>query len=435
MESGVVSNWRVAAAFASASCLARRVALIAAAAVAPCAGAVESAILVNPAPSVGAEMAYAIGVDGTAVVVGAPGENALGGAVYATDCAIVPCAAPVRIAPSDLVAGATFGSAVDIAGDTLVATSPTSEIAYVYIRDGSGWTEQARLSRSGGTSNERFGFSASLSADRLAIGADRAGNGAGAVYLFVRNGTTWSQEARLTASDAVAHAGFGGSVALDADTLLVGAPFAHASPGGSYGNGAAYVFTRETGGWTQQTKLVASPSANGDLFGFAVALAGDRAVVGAPYALSATGSAFVFARSGELWSQQAQLAPAAGAAGDGFGWSVAAGENVIVGAPFTGQLAGTPCGASYVFAGATLDASGAGTVAASDAGDLVGWAVAASGPRWVVSAPGYVVGTDVQAGAAYWFDAANLLFASGFETTGVCTAPEDLAIAADHTGA
>lgn len=399
--------------------------LVAAIAASGSAAAVETSILTSPTPTVGAEMAYAVGVDGTEIAMGAPGENAIAGAVYTADCSTLPCAAPLRIAPADIVAGAAFGSAIDVSGNTLVATAPGPEpgAAYIFVSNGSSWSQQAKLTPSGGSSGERFGLSASLSGDRLAIGADQAGVGAGAVYVFVRNGTTWTQEARLTAADAVAHDAFGSSVSLDADTLLAGAPFKRGSTLGTYANGAAYVFTRDAGGWSQQAKLLPATSASGDLFGFAVDVVGDRAVIGVPYAALAQGAAYVFARSGTSWAQQAELTAAGGATGDEFGWSVAQNDNgILIGAPFAGQLAGAPCGGSYLFDGTSLSEAGGASISAPVLDEMAGWAIATSGARWVTSAPGYVFGTDEHAGAAYWFDPVITIFHAGFDAPGACGA-------------
>jgi len=391
------------------------------------AGAVETSILLSPAPADGAEMAYAVSVDGTRVALGAPGEDAAAGAIYVVDCVALPCAVPLRIAPQDLVAGNAFGAAVDMNGATLVATAigPEPGAAYVFVGNGSGgWTQQARLTPTGGAADERFGISASISGDRLAIGADRANGLEGAVYVFARSGTAWTQEARLAASDPAVRAAFGSGVALDGDTLLVGAPLkAHAALG-SFANGAAYVFTRGAGGWTQQSKLTDPNGANGDLFGFAVDLSGDRAVIGAPYATSAQGHAFVYSRSGTAWSQQAQLAATAGASGDEFGWSVAlGGEEIMVGAPFAGQLTESACGGSYVFDITQLAENGTGSIEAPLPNELSGWSIAASGSRWVSAAPGHLVGAAVHAGAAYWFDPVITVFHANFDTSGACAPP------------
>jgi FG-GAP repeat protein len=393
------------------------------------AGAVESAILVSPAASTSAEMAYGVGLDGTTIALGAPGENDVAGAVYVVDCATLPCGAPLRIAPADLVAGAAFGTALSISANTLVvsAAGAVPGAAYVFVGDGVGWSQQATLVPSGLTTGERFGQAVSLSGDRVAIGAGGVGvNGIGAVYVFVRTGTSWAEEAKLTPSDGAAFDAFGASVALDADTIVVGAPMKPAPALGSYANGAAYVFTRDGGGWSEQSKLTAA-GANGDLFGYAVDVAGDRAVIGAPYANTAQGQAYVFARSGTTWSQQAMLTTIGGAAGDELGWSVALGdESVFVGAPFAGQFNGAACGASYVFDATSLDETGGATITAPVADELAGWSVAASGVRWVTSAPGHRVGDVVHAGAAYWFDPTITIFHSEFDAPGACLAPANV---------
>ncbi|HEV7489349.1 MAG TPA: hypothetical protein VGO25_00995 [Rhodanobacteraceae bacterium] len=381
--------------------------------------------MTSPAPAAGADVSYAVGLDGTELAIGAPGENAIAGAVYAIDCSTLPCAPPLRIAPSDIVAGDAFGTAVGVSGNTLIATASGAEpgAAYVFVSNGSGWVQQARLTPSGGTSGERFGVSASVSGDRLAIGADKAGGGAGAIYVFVRNGTTWTQEARLTAADATLPDALGSSVSLDADTLVAGAPFKHGSALGSYANGAAYVFTRDAGGWSQQAKLLAASSANGDLFGLAVNVVADRAVIGAPYALISQGAAYVFDRSAGAWTQDAALTAAAGAQGDEFGWSVAQSDaNIHVGAPFAGQLAGAACGGDYLFDGTSLAEVASGSIEAPVRNEMAGWSIVASGARWIMSAPGYVIGTDEHAGAAYWFDATITVFHSGFDLPGACGA-------------
>ena len=393
------------------------------------AGAVESAIIVSPLASTGAEMAFGVGVDGTTIALGAPGENDAAGATYVVDCATLPCGEPLRIAPAELLAGDTFGTAVSLSASTLAVTAAGAVpgAAYVFVGDGIGWSQQAKLVPSGVTTGERFGQSVSLSGDRVAIGAGRIGvNGIGAVYVFVRTGTVWSQEAKLTPSDGEAFDAFGATVALDEDTLVIGAPMKPATAPGSYANGAAYVFVRGGGSWAEQAKLTAA-GANGDLFGYAVAVADGRAVIGAPYANSAQGQAYVFTQSGTTWSQQAILTTAGGAAGDELGWSVAIGaDSVFVGAPFAGQFNGAACGASYVFDTTSFVETAGTTITAPVTDELAGWSVAASGVRWVTSAPGRLVGDVVHAGAAYWFDPTITIFHAGFDAPGACIAPENV---------
>jgi len=183
------------------------------------------------------------------------------------------------------------------------------------------------------------------------------------------------------------------------------------------------VFTRDVGGWSQQAKLLPATSANGDLFGFAVDVVGDRAVIGVPYAASSQGAAYVFSRSGASWTQQAELTATGGVVGDEFGWSVAQNDNsILIGAPFVGQLAGAPCVGSYLFDSTALSEAGGASIEAPVLDEMAGWAIATSGARWITSAPGYVVGTDEHAGAAYWFDPTITIFHAGFDAPGACGA-------------
>jgi hypothetical protein len=128
-----------------------------------------------------------------------------------------------------------------------------------------------------------------------------------------------SQQAKLTASDGAKHDNFGWSVAISGATAVVGADTKNS------GTGAAYVFTRSGSTWSQQAKLTASDAAAGDNFGFSVAISMDTVVVGADAKSSNTGAAYVFTRSGTTWSQQAKLTASDAAAGDNFGGAPACG--------------------------------------------------------------------------------------------------------------
>ena len=177
------------------------------------------------------------------------------------------------------------------------------------------------------------------------VGAPHKNSLSGAAYVFLRSGTSWSQQAELTASDGAPGDQFS-AVALSGDgsTALVGAPFKNSS------TGAAYVFVRSGTTWSQQAELTASDAAAGDLFGYSVGLTGDgsTALAGARGKNSGTGAAYVFLRSGTTWSQQQELTASDAAAGDFFGFSVALsgdGSTALVGAQFKNSGAG----AAYVF--------------------------------------------------------------------------------------
>ena len=152
----------------------------------------------------------------------------------------------------------------------------------------------------------------------------------------MRSGTTWTQQEKLTASDGAADDYFGDSVAISGDTVVVGAGRTTSAPTEP---GSAYVFVRSGTVWTQQAEAdrrrrlpPATTSATRSRS------RGDTVVVGAPYddvgANADQGSAYVFVRSGAAWSQQQKLTASDGAAGDYFGYSVAiSGDTVVVGAP------------------------------------------------------------------------------------------------------
>src|SRR6266542_1517326 len=157
-------------------------------------------------------------------------------------------------------------------------------------------SQEAKLTAGDAASGDQFGAAVGISGETAVVGAPvddtAAGPNAGSAYVFVRSGTGWSQQAKLTASDAAAGDIFGFSVAVTGDTVVVGAS------GDNMLAGSAYVFVRSGTGWSQQAKLTASDAASGDRFGDAVGISGDTAVVGAQFgdtnAGSNAGSAYVF---------------------------------------------------------------------------------------------------------------------------------------------
>jgi hypothetical protein len=168
----------------------------------------------------------------------------------------------------------------------------------------------------------------------------------------VRSGTTWTQQQKLTASDGAATDNFGSSVALSGDTALVGA--SGDDVGGNANQGSAYVFVRTGTTWTQQQQLTASDGTTGDNFCISVALEGDTAVIGAGAddinGNADQGSAYVFVRTGTIWAQQQKLFAADGAANDFFGYSVALnGGTALVGAYLDDIGGNVDQGSAYIF--------------------------------------------------------------------------------------
>src|SRR5262245_10087244 len=269
-----------------------------------------------------------------------------------------------KLIASDAAASDFFGHSLAISGDTVVVSAVLDDgaagvnqgSAYVSVRSGGVWTQQQKLIASDAAAGAAFGTSAAISGDTVVVGASKddgaAGGDQGSAYVFVRSGGVWTQQQKLIASDAAASAGFGAVVSISGETVLVGDSFA--TRRASDLQGSAYVFVRSGGIWTQQQKLIASDAATADTFGSSVAISGETVVVGASNGHVAAGgnpgSAYVFVRSGGVWTQQQKLLASDAAAGDQFGQSVAiSGETVVVGARAGDVAPGGNPGSAYVF--------------------------------------------------------------------------------------
>jgi hypothetical protein len=314
-----------------------------------------------------------------------------------------------------------FGSSVSISGDTLVVGAGTEDsnatgingdqsnndssnsgAAYIFVRSGTTWNQQAYLKASNSGPNDRFGATVGISGDTVIVGSLRESSNAtgvngnqhdesmyesGAAYVFVRSGTTWTQQAYLKASNTGEGDFFGYPLGISGDTVVVSAYQEDSMATGINGDesdnsrqnsGAAYVFIRDGTTWSQQAYLKASNTDElyGDQFGFSIAISGDTVVVGANLeasnatgvngdqndeSASGSGAAYVFTRSGSIWSQQAYLKASNTEQSDEFGSSVAiSGNTIVVGAQYessnsTGidgdqnNNSATGAGASYVF--------------------------------------------------------------------------------------
>ena len=238
-----------------------------------------------------------------------------------------------------------FGAAVAIDGDFAVVGSAyhgDAGAAYIFQKEGAAWVEKAMLTSGDGASGEHFGESVSISGNTVVIGASNGNGNAGAAYVFVHDGTTWTQQAILTASDAEAGSNFGGCVSVSGDTLVVGAP----QQGGP---GAAYVFTRQDNVWAQTQKMVLAGETEDVQFGAGVAIHGEALIVGAPYFDNYTGAAFVYRRNGSEWIQESQLAPGDAVVWGKFGNAVAISQTyAIVGNVGMSEM--MIDGAAYIFA-------------------------------------------------------------------------------------
>ena len=349
-------------------------------------------------------------------------------------------------------------NATGVNGDPFNNLTSFSGAAYVYVRNGASWVQQAYLkaSNTGGLTSsfdefgDGFGWAVAISGDTIVIGApqedssatgvngnqsDNSTLGSGAAYVFVREGTNWHQQAYLKASNSGSTDIFGVSVAISGDTIVVGAVDEDSNATGVNGAqnnnstmqaGAAYVFVREGSNWIQQAYLKASNTpASGqsgqsteERFGYAVAVSGDTVVVGAMDEDSAAtgvngdqfnnaapnaGAAYVFVREGTNWSQQAYLKASNTGAGDQFGWSVSvSGDTIVVGAQREDSSAtgvngnqsnntSSDSGAAYVFVRAGTNWAQQAYLKASNTGamDRFGTSVSISGDTVVVGSGGF----------------------------------------------
>ena len=248
-----------------------------------------------------------------------------------------------KLIASDAAGGDEFGTSVAISGDTAIVGAPRhdgnkgkdSGSVYVFVNIGRRWKEQATFTASDVSAGDQLGTSVAISRDTVIVGAPGkadAGRESGAAYIFVRNGEKWKQQAKLTASDTAKRDKFGISVAINRNTVIVGA-LGKADAGAS--SGAAYIFVRNGEKWKQQVKLTAADGAQLDKFGISVSISHNTAIVGASGADGGgknAGAAYSFQRTGTSWEQRAKVIPSDATESDQFGVSVAiGGEFVIVG--------------------------------------------------------------------------------------------------------
>jgi hypothetical protein len=208
-----------------------------------------------------------------------------------------------KLTAADGAAGDDFGGSVSIDNGTMVigaVNDDGSGSAYVFVGSENVWTQQAKLTASDGAANDSFGVSVGVSGDTIVVGAkldDDSGLDSGSAYVFVRTGSTWSQQAKLLAGDGALDDNFGEAVAIAGDIVVVGVPLDDHNGGGNAG--AAYVFQRDLGGaanWGQRKKLTASEADPTENFGAAVSLDGDTLAVGAPAHDGSKGAVYVFER-------------------------------------------------------------------------------------------------------------------------------------------
>jgi hypothetical protein len=388
----------------------------------------------------GDQFGWSVSVSGNTVVVGAPfhpvGLNLGQGAAYVfvePQNGWTSMTQTAELVASDGAALAFFGSSVAINGDTIVVGAGSTTVhgnphqgaAYVFVMPANGWknmTQTAELTASDGYVGDDFGASVAISGSTVVVGTPYASIGSnfqqGASYVFVEPGGGWSnmtQTAKLTSSDGAAGDIFGGSVAVDGSTIVVGASEAEVS--GNTSAGKAYVFVQPGNGWTNMTQtaeLTASDAVTDTYFGSSVAIVGSTAVVGAPSDYA--GAAYVFAEPPGGWTdttQTAELTPGANSSLLLLGTSVAINGSTVMAGAVAAKVGSNPYqGALYVFAEPTngwADENQTALLTSSDggAGDYFGHSLSMGSNAEVIGAPFHQVGLNVDQGAAYVFQPVN----------------------------
>jgi hypothetical protein len=280
-----------------------------------------------------AKFGTAVSLDEDRVLVGATGtDNNRGSAYLFTRGAGGAWDQQVWLRPARRFVEGGFGSAVALRGPLAAVGAPggREHPGSVHIFTGTSssreWKEISALSASPSSGATRFGSSLALGRNMLVVGAEGSDSAPGAVFVFRWTAQGWIEESLLRAPDSAPGDRFGCSVSLEGDSLVIGALGAQSRMG------AVYVFSRNPDGWQLEAELRAPNGAPGDMFGRSVAHQGPALVIGAEGANAATGSIYVFGRSGNAWNLFTQVTPADGEPGDQFGGSVAVlGSLVAVG--------------------------------------------------------------------------------------------------------
>ncbi len=378
-----------------------------------------------------------------------------------------------RLLAPDGAAGDAFGFAVACNGDSIAVGALFADVpgpggtalrdagaVYLFEKRADGWQPTQKITALDAAASDAFGFALSMTRDGLLIGAPYADQPSptpaldvGAAYVYTRGTAGWAVDSKLLARDGAASDFFGRAVALSGETALIGAMYRDVKVGDVMATdaGAAYVFAHRSGRWSQTQLLTAFDAQTRDLFGFAVALADDVAVIGAYLAdlpdgpsgspRGNAGAAYVYRRKSDVFAATDKLTAPDAARDDYFGTSVAInGRRLLVGSIYADLdlpdgTHRTNAGAVYAFAESGETFRAQSKLIASDAGDrdALGRSVALSGNTALLAAPGKLLSGLPDVGAAYFFDYTPLALGSpcspatgvldcqsGFCADGVC---------------
>lgn len=295
----------------------------------------------------GDNFGYSVSISGDYAIIGAPNDNVGGnadqGSAYIFKRTGITWSEEAKITAADGLAGDFFGYDVAIDGSYVIIGAPVDDItnvdqgsAYFFKRTGTSWAQEDKVVANDGAADDQFGFSVSISGNQAIIAAnldDIGGNAnQGSAYIFERMGMNWSQEDKLTASDGDINDGFGNSVSISDNMVVIGSPYDNI--GANTDQGSVYVFTG-TASWVQVAKLIDNNGESNLYFGNSVSIDGTTLVVGEVGKDVGTkndqGSAYIYKSTPPFgWVKEATLLASDGFVNDQFGKSVAISNNYVV---------------------------------------------------------------------------------------------------------
>jgi len=348
-------------------------------------------------------------IDGNRLIVGAPDTDDLSGAVYIYDFDGSSWSEHSKLIATDTQVDDQCGYSVAVSGDVAVVGAPLhghpqlfQGAVYIFRFDGTSWTQEQELLASDAGFLDFFGWSVAIHGDVIVVGSFNA-NSTGAAYVFRFNGAAWVEEDILTASDATFDDRFGDSVDIFANTIIVGA---HRHDDSEMDSGSVYFFTWQGAtSWGGEIKVSASDPVAGGMFGSAVSISGNVAIVAAnnDEAGLDTGAAYILRYNGTTWSEEQKItAPPGSADPSEFAFDVVIdGDVAVVGAVLDdGAMTTTGTAFVYAFDGSSWTKQAKLIAAGGAANDLYGWALGFDNGRAVVGA----TRVDDTGGKAYIYE-------------------------------
>jgi len=300
---------------------------------------------------------------------------------------------------SDSAPHDNYGIVVALSSDTAVIGAPFDSTrsfnagsAYVYKHSNGAWSLQQKLQANDGAPGDQYGWSIALQGNTLLIGArfdDDRGFNSGSIYAYTRIDNTWVERQKFSAPDGSVNDQYGFTISLDGDVAFIGAPL---DDDNGFESGSVYIYHRIAGLWSVEKKFTAHDGEPGDQFGWSVALSASSALIGARFdddEAFNSGSAYLYNRTAQTWHMKQKFTAIDAAVNDQFGWTVALDDNTaVIGARFNDDM-GINSGSAYVYTLSDKEWSLQQKLIASDGepGNQYSWAIALDGDKLIIGAP------------------------------------------------